>query len=546
MSLDEHLLGHWPLESDPLDHAPARLPSAAHGVSFEARDGKPAARFDGINSRIEIADHPGLHLGGSDFSIALWLHTKPGAEGGDIVGDLVSKFDPDTRRGLSLIVSTHTGVTQTTQSNYRHPQFGIDNAQVDQQWTDCGRPGNTVKVSAMSAINGSLYAGTFENAPDHCGHLWRYEADHRWADLGAAPLGCNSVGSITYFDGALHCSTGRYSPAGSLLGPTLNPRPGGAVYRIDADGRWIDIGHPGQEGAKPDDVAHSHGASDQADETTCLTSYRGDLLAVSNHRRSIYKYEGQKNWKPIGPDLRIMSITMHQGRLYALINGGGVYRHERGSEWTFCGNPPGSRQTYCGVTYRGNLYVGTWPECEVIRYDGGESWTNCGRVGFEREVMAAGLYNGKCYFGTLPMANVFRMDSHGFSYFGNLDNDPSVFLRRVWSMAVHDGQLFAGTLPQGRVLRRRAGRMATHDHALPAGWRHIAAVRRGGRLHLYLDGKPAAQSDGFDAKDYDLTNTQPLLIGGGIGHALNGALRDVRIYGCALDPSRVGSLASPG
>ena len=59
--------------------------------------------------------------------------------------------------------------------------------------------------------------------------------------------------------------------------------------------------------------------------------------------------------------------------------------------------------------------------------------------------MAAALYNGKCYFGTLPMANVFRMDTNQFTYFGNLDNDPSTYLRRVWSMSTHNGQLFAGT-----------------------------------------------------------------------------------------------------
>ena len=67
------------------------------------------------------------------------------------------------------------------------------------------------------------------------------------------------------------------------------------------------------------------------------------------------------------------------------------------------------------------------------------------------------------------MANVFRMDNGQFTYFGNLDNDASVCLRRVWSMSTYNGQLFAGTLPGGNVMRRQAGRAATHDHALPSG-----------------------------------------------------------------------------
>lgn len=539
MSQDTRLIGYWPLDGDHRDHSGHDLPSVAHGLEFCDCDGKAAAKFDGIDSQIEISDHPALHLGKNDFSIALWLHTKSGADGGDVVGDLVSKFDPDARRGLNLIVSTHTGVTQITQPNYRHLQFGIDNAQCDSHWTDCGRPGNAVKVSALAAINGLLYAGTFENAPDHYGHLWCYEDDGKWIDLGAAPPKCNCVGSIGYFDDALYCSTGRYNSNGSVLGDPKNPRPGGKVYRIEADGKWIDIGHPGSENAKPDDASHAEGLTDQADETVCLTTYHGNLLAVSHHRSGVYKYEGGKNWKNIGPELRIMSLTIHQDRLYALINSGGVYRFEGDANWTYCGDPPRSTQTYCAVTYQGKLYVGTWPECEIIRYDGGESWTTVSRIGYEREVMGTALYNGKCYFGTLPMANVFRMDGNQFTYFGNLDNEPSVYLRRVWSMSTHNGQLFAGTLPQGKVMRRQAGRMATYDHALPSGWHHVAAVREGARLKLYLDGRQVAQSAALNSDDFDLDNDQPLRIGGGIGHALKGALRDVRLYNYSIDAQQI-------
>jgi len=540
---NESLVGHWPLDADLRNHAATRMPCVARSVNLATCDGRPAATFDGIDSVIEVADHPDLHWGRGDFSIALWLHTRSGADGGDIVGDLVSKFDPDTRRGLNLIVSTHTGVTQTTQSNYRQLQFGIDDGHLDPAWTDCGRPGAAVKVSALASLDGALHAGTFENGPDRCGHLWRYRGDGDWLDLGAAPPGCNNVGAIALFDGDLYCATGRYSASGSHLGDTLNPTPGGWVYRVDADGSWKDCGHVGGHGAASDNAATAHGASDQADETNCLTTWQGRLFATSHHRRGVYAYEGGRDWRWIGPDLRVMSMTIHQGRFYALINGGGVYRYEEDGEWTHCGDPPGSTQTYCAVTYQGQLYVGTWPEGTVVRYDGGTSWTTINLLGAEREVMGAAIYNGKCYFGTLPMANVFRMDGDRFTFMGNLDNDPSVYMRRVWSMAVFDGQLFAGTLPGGRVLRRRAGGMATFDHALPTGWRHVAAVRRGATLTLYLDGKQVAQSSVSNTENFDLDNDQPLRIGGGIGHVLTGSLRDVRLYNVALDAQAVRSLA---
>ncbi|MAE67405.1 MAG: hypothetical protein CMJ18_24355 [Phycisphaeraceae bacterium] len=541
MTLDTapHLVGHWPFDGDFRSRAAAPLASNATAVRLESRDGRVAAVFNGIDSRIEVADHPALRLGTGDFTIALWLHTASSRDGGDNVGDLVSKFDPDVRCGLNLIVSTHTGVTQTTQSNYRHLQFGIDDGHLDPAWTDCGRPGAAVKVSALAAMYGSLYAGTFENGPGRCGHLWRYERDGDWLDMGAAPPGCNNVGSIAWFDGHLYCATSRYASRGSSLGDPLNTFAGGWVYRLRSEGDWVDCGRPAVDGAAPDDPATSYGSSDQADDTNCLTVFRGRLFATSHHRRGAYVYEGGRDWRYVGPDLRVMSFTIHQGMLYALINGGGVYRYEQGSDWAYCGEPPRSTQTYCAVTWQGDLYVGTWPECEVIRYDGGESWTPIGMLGAEREVMAAALYNGKCYFGTLPMANVFRMDGDGFTYMGNLDNDPNVYVRRVWSMAVFDGQLFAGTLPGGHVRRRRAGCMATCDRTLPSGWRHIAAVREGATLTLYLDGSRVAQSTVPEASGFDLDNDRPLRIGGGIGHVLNGALRDVRIYDRALEEREI-------
>ena len=540
MADKDGLIAHWPLAEDCRNRTDADLSVVSRGVTFETLDGHAAARFNGVDSAIEVGDHERLRLGGGDFSVAAWLHTAPAAGGGDIVGDLVNKFDGDARRGFNLLVQTQTGVTQTTQSNYRHLQFGIDNAAGDEQWTDCGRPGDAIKIAAMASIEGELYVGTLENAPDQVGHLWRHAGGREWQDIGGAPPGCNCVGAIVEHEGGMYVGTGRYNPNGSMMGDPKNTMPGGNVYRVE-NGEWIDCGNPGQPGAAPDDGPSRYGGmhSDKADETTCLTSYGGQLFAVSHHRSGVYVYEGRQSWKRIGPDLRIMSMTIHQGRFYALINGGPLYRYEGGSDWTFCGGPEGSTQTYCAVTYRGEMHVGTWPTCEVWRYGGGEQWTNLGRLGYEMEIMATALYNGKCYFGTLPMANVFRMDAGRFTYMGNLDNHPDYCLRRVWSMAVHGGRLYAGTLPSGRVCSRQFGRMATRDHTLPAGWRHVAAVRQGGQLKLYLDGEPVSTSASFGAGEFDLSNDAPLRIGHGVGHVLNGALRDVRLYGRGLSAEQV-------
>jgi len=111
-------------------------------------------------------------------------------------------------------------------------------------------------------------------------------------------------------------------------------------------------------------------------------------------------------------------------------------------------------------------------------------------------------------------------------------------------MAVFEGKLFAGTMPSGHVYSLEAGKCVTHDRALAPGWRHLAAVKAGDRLKLYVDGKcVATTSEAFDPAKYDLSNRKPLLIGFGEHDYFNGRLRDLRIYERALSEAEISSLS---
>jgi hypothetical protein len=545
MTLETGLIGHWPFQQDVGDRSPSALDVQNIGVRVvPAAPGGPypsAAQFDGIESHLVVPDHPALHLGTQGFSLALWIHTPD--RNGDVIGDILSKFDPAERRGFGLSVVTNGGMTTTTQANYRNLHFGVDCGLTDETWADHGRPGNATKITALHVSDDRLYAGTFEMGAQQTGHLWLFDGGNQWLDLGGSPDGSNAIPSIARLNGALYCSTGRYYPFGSALGPVQNPSPGGRVYRVEGDGRWIDCGHPGTEDATPEEVVTEGYETGKADDAMSLTVFDGELYVTSNHRRGAFKYEGGQRWEYIGPDERILTFTAYRGALYALINGGPVYRYEGDGEWEHCGGPAGSTQTYSAAIYRGDLHVGTWPEGEVFRYAGGQAWSKVSRVGYEREIMAMALYNQKLYVGALPMANVYRMDGDAFSLVGNLDSTPTAYLRRVWSMAVYGGRLYGGTLPSGHVLSLQAGAMATCDRALPPGWHHVAAVRTGDRLKLYLDGEPVARSALIRAVDYDLTQEQPLLIGSGAHSSYHGAMSDLRLYDRPLTPAEVGALA---
>jgi len=542
MKTHAELIAHWPFADDTDDHAaglPSRTINVEPGHAGPANRPGTAARFDGRNSRIEVPDHRALQFGQDDFSLAVWVHTDPDQ---DVVGTILDKFESERRRGFHLYIHTNDGATSTALANSRQLSFGVDDARADRNWADCGRPGNAVNIHGLSVINETLYAGTLETGENECGRLWRYAGGQDWVDLGN-PVGCNSVHSIVEFDGHSYCSVGRYACVGSALGETLNRTPGGQVFRVDGAGEWTDCGHPGKEAGVPDDQDTGPYNKGKADDTYALCTWNGSLYAVSNHLPGVYRYEGGRDWTRIGPDHRIMTLTVFQGALHALLNGGPVFRYEGGDRWVDCGTPEGSTQTYGAAIVGGELYVGTWPGGTVCRYEGGRDWKTLGQLGYEMEIMAMTFYNGKLYSGSLPMAHVWRMDGETFTHLATLDESP-VPLRRTWSMAIHDGRLYAGTLPGGRVQSFEAGKSATWDRRFPGGWHHVAAVKEGRRLKLFVDGSVRSVSTPFHPADFDLDTDFPLTIGAGADTPFTGLMSDLRLYRGALDAAEISALST--
>lgn len=526
------LIGYWPLSDDLRDYSGNGNHATNHGVEFvkEAPEGRkgPVARFNGRDAYLEVPHSASLALGDGEFSVALWVHTAETLD--DVLGDLMSKYDPQQRRGFQFGLMNYAGVT-CAQSNFRHLQFGIDDDRAAAEWTDCGRPGNNLFVCALAVHDGHLYAGTFETGADEAGHVYRWDGGTEWTDCGS-PDRANSVMSLAVFDGELYAGTARYNAGGSALDASQNEHPGGKVYRYAGDGQWIDCGKLGE-----------------AAEVFAMAVYNGQLYAIPLYSQGVFRYDGEGAWIECGtPGVRLMALTVFNGGLYGAGNEGnkrgGVYRYLGETSWEPVGYQEGVDQVYSFAAYQGRMHVGTWPEGKVFRDDGSPDWTSVGRLGEELEVMGMAVYNGGLYAGTLPLAQVYRYDADDrWTLTGRLDHTPEVKYRRAWSMAVYRGRLFCGTLPSGQVYSYGSGGHVTHDRELEAGWRHVAAVRRRDRLHLYIDGEEVASSEPLGEEPYDLTNQQPLRIGFGPHDYFNGDLQDVRLYGRALPPEHVAELA---
>ncbi len=529
---EEGLIAHWELTKDGRDRSGNGHHAINHGVRFDSSGG---AIFNGVDAWLEVPVSKSLKLGTGAFSITAWIHTDERLD--DVLGDVITCYDASTRTGFTLSLMNYAGVT-SAQSNWRNILFGIDAGQVDPGWTDRGRPGTNQYVKSLVVFDGNLYAGTWEPAEGARGRVYRYAGGTRWVDCGG-PDAANAINGMAVYNGKLYVGSETYSGGGSSLPESPNKKHGGRVFRYEGSDRWTDCG-------KVADVRSISG----------LAVYKGKLYAGTGttgawrdtpRTRGMYRYDGRGKWTSCGcPGLRVVHLSVHNGDLLGMsYDSGGFFRYDGGTDWTRLGPVPETTQVYATAVYEGRIHAGTWPTGSVFRFEGPQKWTHAGRLGEEKEVMGMAVYNGKLYAGTLPWAEVYRYDGKGkWTSTGRLDNTPDVRYRRAWSMAVYDGKLFCGVLPSGRVLSLEAGKSATYDRALPAGWRHLVAVKTNQRLELYVDGKRVTESTRLDPDKFNLNTKGPLKIGFGQHDYFNGKMKDLRIYDHALSPGDIERIRS--
>jgi len=231
---DEGLVAHWKLTQDGKDSSAGGHHAVNHGVKFE----NGSAVFNGVDAWLEVPNTKSLKPETGPFSIAVWVHTAEKLD--DVLGDVITCYDPVARTGFTLSLMNYAGVT-SAQSNWRNILFGIDAARLDPQWTDCGRPGTNQYVKSLVVHDGDLYAAVWEPGAGKTGHLYRYAGGTRWIDCGSPDL-ANSITGLAVFNGKLYAGTELYSGGGSSLPLSPNQNHGGKVFRYEGGTRWTDCG----------------------------------------------------------------------------------------------------------------------------------------------------------------------------------------------------------------------------------------------------------------------------------------------------------------
>lgn len=546
------LVAQWKLDGDCRDSVGSHH-GEGHGVKFvEGRNGKPsgAALFNGEGAFIEVPHAETFPFGVREFSIALWVNLSEDLT--SVVGNLMSKYDAPRRTGFNFTICG-SSPGYSGMSDARNVHFGIDSG-VCGSWAECGKPWKSNPlIGTLIVYKGNLYTGIADaSRPEDACRVFRYAGGTEWIDCGRLgnDLRNPTVFSVAVHRGNLYAGTGQWDwvkARAGVAGPNH-------VYRYEGGKEWRDCGQFGN-----------------GYRVMSLASFKGDLYA-SDDMLKVYRYEGGTKWAYCGQlsdgsERLVNCITAYRGHLYGSTHPG-IYRYDGGTTWVTIGRGPfNCTQVHKLQVYDGHLYAGTWPHGRVLRYEGEGQWTDCGQLGIPtdkyqiNEVNDLTVYNGKLYAGVIPKAEVYRYEG-GQDWtmlrrlVSNPDWSPSSYPTwcRVPSLTVFQGRLFQGTStcmghydpmvpPEaGRVFSMEAGKNVSYDDDIGAGWKHLVAVRQGGRLKLYVNGAPQVTSSAFDNSDYDITNTLPLLIGSGALNYFTGTLDDIRIYGGALTANQVQDL----
>jgi len=306
---DDSLIAHWKLQSDTRDSVSDRA-AVNHGVQFE----NGHAVFDGIDNWIEVPADDVPEIANGEFSVAAWIHTDEELD--DVLGDVLTRYDPVARRGFTLSLMNYAGVT-SAQSNWRNVLFGIDSGQVDSAWTDCGRPGTNMQVKSLVVFDGDLYAAVWEPDAGKTGHVYRYAGGTKWIDCGG-PDKANALCGMAVYKGRLYAGSELYSGGGSSLPLSPNENHGGRVYRYEGGTRWTNVG-------KIEDVRSVSG----------LAVYKGQLFAGTGttgawrdtpRTRGMYRFDSPGKWTSCGcPNLRVVHLSVYNGHLFGLSYDAGAF-----------------------------------------------------------------------------------------------------------------------------------------------------------------------------------------------------------------------------
>ncbi len=204
------------------------------------------------------------------------------------------------------------------------------------------------------------------------------------------------------------------------------------------------------------------------------------------------------------------------GRVFMEINNGSETMVNRGSI--------GHGFAKSLVSYDGKLYGGT-TSGRVYIYNGGTNWSSVGRLGASVSVFSLAVHEGELYGATHPNGRLFRYNGkEDWIDVGRLGDAVSVI-----SLTVYNGKLYGGTDQYAKVFRYDGGATWSEVGQLEAdkdGEAYSMTVYNG---KLYCGHRPSARVHHFDGNSW--TNTGKLGTPGANSNVETLAVYKGKLYG---------------
>ena len=243
-------------------------------------------------------------------------------------------------------------------------------------WIDCGRVGSRKTTGVMGLIvhQGHLYAGTstydwtrvFSGAYDPA-RVYRYEGKTNWTDCGQ-PGEMLRINCMATYGGKLYVGGDRGLP------PQGERQWSGRPYRVyswDGGTKWSVAG---ELPAEPPKNCYPH----------AMSVHDGKLYVGYPNVYSFDGKKWEFAGTPIGntpvvqkPHLQVHSLEVFRGKLLAgMWPEARVVEHLGGQQWTDRGRLGDGTEINALTVYNGKLYAGAIPRGEVSRYDDERGWTS--------------------------------------------------------------------------------------------------------------------------------------------------------------------------
>jgi hypothetical protein len=187
----------------------------------------------------------------------------------------------------------------------------------------------------------------------------------------------------------------------------------------------------------------------------------------------VYRYVAPGQWTPLkrlDGSNSVTALASYRGQLYAGTGkyrlagsslpestnatlGGKVFRLKDDGGWDLVGELPNTEAVAGLVCYGGRLYASSlYKPAGFFRYEGGTQWTSI-PTPESRRVETMAVHDGALYAGSYDQGSVFRFDGTSWRDLGLVADD----ITQTYSFATYQNSLHVSTWPAGKVFRLDAG-----------------------------------------------------------------------------------------